>query len=130
MALIKCPSCRTQISSVAKACPKCGYSKDERHEADPEEVKLFLKRKLRDRMYRLKMFSYVAMSIAMIGALPMLYDYIKGIEDSDPIVLKEHWGMYAVGAGFLFYVLIRSLMVYTRSDHKKHLAEAIKASKK
>lgn len=124
MALINCPSCRIKMSSVAEACPKCGFALKKEGKADPEEVKLFLKRQLRDRMYRLKMISYVAMSIAMFGALPMLWDYIKGLETNQVVVLKEHWGIYAVGAGFLLYVIIRSLMIYTKSIHKAKWKEA------
>ena len=108
MALINCPSCRTKISSVAEACPKCGYSRSGEAKADPEEIKLFLKRKLRDRMYLLRMLSYVAMSIAMIGAMPMLWDYIKSLELGQAIDLKAHWGIYAIGAGFGIYMIIRS----------------------
>ncbi len=125
MSLIRCPSCRTKMSSVAKACPKCGFSRDQRTEADPEEIKLFLKRQFRDRMYQLRMFSYVAMSITMAGALPMLWDYIRGIETKAPIDLKDHWGMYAVGAGFVIYMALRAAMFYFKSEHRKKL-KAIK----
>lgn len=121
MALIHCPECRTKMSSVAKSCPKCGFSRSEHTPVDPEEAKLFLKRQLRDRMYRLKMFSFVAMSIAMFGALPMLWDYIRGIETREPIVLQEHWGMYAIGIGFMIYVVLRVIMILTKRNHIKQM---------
>ena len=92
--------------------------------ADPEEIKLFLKRQLRDRMYKLRMFSYVAMSITMIGALPMLWDYIKGLEVGEAVILKDHWGIYAVGAGFVSYIIIRGIMIRVKSEHKKKWKEA------
>jgi len=28
MALIKCPECKADVSTVAAACPQCGYSRD------------------------------------------------------------------------------------------------------
>lgn len=124
MALIKCPSCRTKISTVAEACPKCGFAMKKDGKANPDEIKLFLKRQLRDRMYRLRMFSYVAMSITMIGALPMLWDYIKGLEIGEAVVLKDHWGIYAVAVGFICYMITRSIMVHVKSEHKKKWKEA------
>ena len=123
MALVNCPSCRTKISSVAKVCPKCGFSRDPKAEIDPEQVKLFQKRQFRDRMYRLRMLSYVAMTITMIGALPMLWDYIRGIEESDPIVMLDHWGIYAIAVGFVLYMVIRIFMVLVRRSYQRNLPE-------
>lgn len=121
MALINCPACRTKISSVAKVCPSCGYSRDSEAKADPEQIKLFQRRLFRDRMYKLRMFSYVAMSITMIGAFPMLWNYIKGIEAGEPVVLLNHWGIYAIAVGFLMYVIIRVLMVISRRNFHANL---------
>jgi hypothetical protein len=118
MALVKCPACRTKISSLAKVCPKCQYSRDPEAEIDEEQVRLFQKRLFRDRMYQLRMFSYVAMTITMIGALPMLWDYITGLESGDPIVMLEHWGVYAIAVGFFLYVVIRVLMVLVRRTYR------------
>ena len=121
MALIKCPACRVKMSSVAKVCPKCGFSHDKEAQIDPEQVKLFQRRQFRDRMFHLRMFSYVAMSITMAGALPMLWDYIRGIEESDPIVMLEHWGIYAISVGFILYVVIRVMMVLVRRNYRANL---------
>ena len=118
MALINCPSCRTKISSLAKVCPNCNYSQDPDAEIDPEQVALFKKRMFRDRMYKLRMFSYVAMSITMIGALPMLWDYIRGMETGDSVILLKHWGVYAVGLGFVMYMVIRFIMVQSRRRYR------------
>lgn len=123
MALINCPACRTKISSVAKVCPSCGYSKDPEAQADPEQIKLFQRRLFRDRMYKLRMFSYVAMTITMIGALPMLWDYIKGIESAVPIVLLDHWGIYAIAVGFIMYVAIRVFMTLVRRNFRANLPD-------
>lgn len=121
MALINCPACRTKISSVAKVCPSCGYSKDPDAEADPEQIKLFQRRMFRDRMYKLRMFSYVAMTITMIGALPMLWDYIKGLEAAGPVILLNHWGIYAIAVGFIMYVVIRVFMTISRRNFRANL---------
>ncbi len=121
MALINCPACRTKISSVAKVCPSCGFSRDPEAKIDPEELKLFQKRLFRERMYKLRMFSYVAMTITMIGALPMLWDYIKGIENAEPIIILKHWGIYAVAVGFFLYVVIRVFMTVVRRQYRANL---------
>ncbi len=121
MALVNCPACRTKMSSVAKVCPKCGYSRDPDAQIDPEQVKLFQKRMFRDRMYKLRMLSYVAMTITMIGALPMLWDYIKGIENSNNIELLKHWGVYPIALGFVLYLVIRVSMVAVRRNYRANL---------
>ncbi len=121
MALVNCPACRTKMSSVAKVCPKCGYSRDPDAQIDPEQVKLFQKRLFRDRMYKLRMLSYVAMTITMIGALPMLWDYITGIENSTPVVLLKHWGVYPIALGFVLYLVIRITMVAVRRNYRANL---------
>ncbi len=123
MALVNCPACRTKMSSVAKVCPKCNYSRDPEAEIDPEQVKLFQRRLFRDRMYKLRMFSYVAMTITMIGALPMLWDYIRGIENAEHVILLEHWGVYAIAVGFVFYLAIRIFMVMVRKKYRANLPE-------
>ncbi len=123
MALVNCPACRTKMSSVAKVCPKCNYSRDPEAEIDPEQVKLFQRRLFRDRMYKLRMFSYVAMTITMIGALPMLWDYIRGIENAEPVILLEHWGVYAIAVGFVFYLAIRIFMVMVRKKYRANLPD-------
>lgn len=84
-------------------------------------MKLSLRRQLRNHTYRLRMFSYVAMSITMAGALPMLWDYIRGIEMKNPIILKEHWGMSAIGIGFVTYLILRALMIIVKNNYKKNL---------
>ncbi|MFC3193066.1 hypothetical protein ACFODZ_02315 [Marinicella sediminis] len=121
MALVNCPACRTKISSLAKVCPKCQYSRDPNAEVDEEQVRLFQKRLFRDRMYKLRMFSYVAMTITMIGALPMLWDYITGIESGEPIEMLEHWGVYAISVGFFLYLVIRVLMALVRRSYRANM---------
>ena len=118
MALVHCPACRTKMSSVATVCPNCGYSRDAEAQIDPEQVKLFQRRLFRDRMYKLRMLSYVAMTITMIGALPMLWDYIQGVEKAEPVVLLKHWGIYAIAVGFVLYLVIRMAMVYLRRQYR------------
>lgn len=119
MALVKCPVCRTRMSSLAKVCPKCGFSHEGEQIIDEEQAALYKKRQYGQRIYQLKMLSYVAMSIAMIGAIPMLWDYIKGLEQGDNVVLLEHWGVYLVALGFVMYLFVRAGIIITRKNHRR-----------
>lgn len=118
MALVKCPVCSTRMSTLAKTCPKCGFSHEPEQEIDTEQAKLHRKRRFSQRVYQLKMMSYVAMTIAMIGAIPMLWAYIKGIEEGNNVVLLSHWGSYLIAAGFLFYVVVRIAMILNRKKFR------------
>ena len=60
MALGQCPNCDKKISSQIMLCPHCGF---QRSEVDEEELKEFRRRKLRDRVYHLKMASYAALTL-------------------------------------------------------------------
>jgi len=106
------------MSSLAKVCPKCGFSHDPEQEIDPQQAELYRKRRFSQRVYQLKMTSYVAMAIAMIGAIPMLWAYIKGIEQGDNVVLLSHWGSYLVAAGFVLYVVIRIAMILNQKKYR------------
>lgn len=118
MALIKCPVCRTRMSSLAPVCPKCGFSHDGEQQIDEEQAALYKKRLFGQRIYQLKMLSYVAMSIAMIGTIPMLWDYIKGLEQGDTVVLMEHWGINLVAIGFVIYLFVRAAIIITRKNYR------------
>ena len=60
MAIISCPSCDKNISSRTMLCPYCGF---QRGEVAEEELKEFRRRKIRDRIYHLKMTSYAALTL-------------------------------------------------------------------
>ena len=64
MAIASCPSCDKPISSRTMLCPHCGF---QRGEVSEEQLKEFRRRKLRDRVYHLKMASYAALTL-LIGA--------------------------------------------------------------
>jgi len=60
MAIISCPDCNKNISSHTMLCPYCGF---QRGEVAEEQLKEFRRRKLRDRIYHLKMASYAALTL-------------------------------------------------------------------
>ena len=119
MALVKCPVCRNRMSSLAEVCPKCGFSHDPDQVIDAEQAQLYQKRRYQQRIYQLKMLSFVAMASAMIGAIPMLWAYIKGIEENENVNLLAHWGSYLVGIGFVMYLFVRAAIITTRKNYRK-----------
>ena len=64
MAIISCPDCDKNISSHTVVCPYCGFERDEVAE---EKLKEFRRRKLRDRIYHLKMGSYAALTLLIVS---------------------------------------------------------------
>ena len=60
MALIDCPGCGKRVSNVTRMCPHCGFH---RGEVDEDQLQELQRRRLRDRLYHLKMASYAVMSL-------------------------------------------------------------------
>ncbi len=118
MALIQCPACHRRVSNMAKTCPECGFNLVSGL-ADEATLQKLRQRQYRDRMYVLKMLSFTAMAIALIGAIPMLFHYIQGIEAGVPVRLVEHWGVYLVAAGFVFYATVRVRMMSLKAAYQK-----------
>ena len=64
MAIVACPECGKKISSQTPVCSNCGFEQGEVSEAD---LDVFRARRLRDRIYRLNMVSYVAITVFVAG---------------------------------------------------------------
>lgn len=98
MAIVSCPSCSKSISSRTMLCPHCGF---QRGEVEEEQLKEFRRRKLRDRIYHLKMASYAALTL-LIGAFGWY------LADTDGFQHRSSIGPYIMFAiGSVFYLGIR-----------------------
>ena len=64
MSIIACPDCGKKVSSQAPICSHCGYQLGE---ASEEDRAVFEARKLRDRIYRLNMSSYLVITVFLAG---------------------------------------------------------------
>lgn len=64
MTIISCPDCDKNISSHSMLCPYCGF---QRGEVAEEQLIEFRRRKLRDRIYHLKMASYAALMMLIVA---------------------------------------------------------------
>jgi len=102
MSLINCPSCQKQISDKSEICPHC---------ENP------LKQSEED-LNRIKVLTFTAMAIAIIGLVPMLWTYAKAIDYGFNANLLNHWGIYLIMAGFALYVVVRIMMFNTKRNYK------------
>jgi hypothetical protein len=108
--IIKCPSCGKQISSKAALCSHCGHVLGEVSE---EQLQEFERRRLRDRIYRLRMFSYAAITMLLVAC----GWYWWGSRDfgtapgPGPLIL--------VAVGTLAYLVLRWLLFSARREMKK-----------
>ena len=91
MAIISCPDCDKNISSHSMLCPYCGF---QRGEVAEEQLVEFRRRKLRDRIYHLKMASYAALMM-LIGAFGWYMVDTSGFQNFSSI---GPFILFAVGA--------------------------------
>ena len=110
MAIVSCPKCDKNISSHTKLCPYCEFQLGEVAEAQLLE---FRRRKLRDRIYHLKMTSYatLAMIIAAFGWYLVDTSNFQRISSIGPVVLFS--------AGALGYLAIRIFLYKAKVALKK-----------
>lgn len=110
MAIVNCPKCDKHISSRTMVCPYCGFQRDEVAE---QELKEFRRRKLRDRVYHLKMASYAALTLLVASFGWYLVDTtsFQHRASAGPYVL------FTIGAAI--YLVIRVYLYKSRSALKK-----------
>lgn len=66
MAIIQCPACDRRVSSKAPACPHCH---EPLADLDEDERERLLVRRWRDRIYRARNFTYLAMALVVAGMI-------------------------------------------------------------
>jgi len=98
MAIISCPSCNKNISSHTSLCPYCGF---QRGEVAEEQLIEYRRRKLRDRIYHMKMSSYAALLLLIVAFGWFL------VETSSFQQMPSVGPYLLFGAGALSYLVIR-----------------------
>lgn len=98
MAIISCPGCKKNISSHTALCPYCGF---QRGEVSEEQLKEFQRRKLRDRIYHLKMTSYAALAL-LIAAFGWFLVETSSFQQMPP---KGPYVLFFIGT--LGYLVVR-----------------------
>jgi hypothetical protein len=66
MAIVRCPSCDQRISSLVNTCPRCHEVLAELSDDQRDRIAL---RRWRDRIYRARNFSYLAMTLVVVGMI-------------------------------------------------------------
>ncbi len=98
------------MSSKAPLCPNCGF---ERGEVSEEQLEELGRRRLRDRIYRLKMGSYAAISLLLAGAGWYFYQ-------ASQLELRPTVGpLCLVAVGAVAYVVVRALLFKSKRELKK-----------
>lgn len=108
--IVNCPNCSKQISSQAPLCPHCGF---ERGEVSDEQMLEFRRRKLRDRIYHLKMWSYAVLTL-FLAAFGWYWWDTTGFQQASspgPVIL--------LGVGTLAYLVVRVLLAQARRALRK-----------
>lgn len=109
MSIIACPKCSKRISSQAAICSHCGFRLGEVTE---EDVRVFRERQLRDRVHRLNMISYGAITL-FLGAFGWYWWDTKGfVQPSTAGPVTVMW--LAGGA----YLVVRALLFLSRARGK------------
>ena len=110
MAIVSCPNCDNNISSLTTVCPYCDF---ERGEVAEEELKESRRRIIRDQIYRLKMASY--------GALTLLLDaFAWYMADTAGFQQRASVGPYILcTVGAAIYLVIRALLFKSAAALKK-----------
>jgi hypothetical protein len=110
MSIIACPECGKKISSRAPICSFCGFQLGE---ASEEDLEIFRARRLRDRIYRLNMSSYAAITL-FVGGFGWYWWASRGFVEPPtmgPFILM------AVAA--LGYLVVRVLLFRARAERKQ-----------
>ena len=98
MAIVSCPNCDKPISSRTMLCPHCSF---QRGEVSEEQLKEHRRRKLRDKIYHLKMASYAALTL-LIGAFGW---YLVDTDNFQHMSSAGPYIMFSVGS--VIYLVIR-----------------------
>jgi hypothetical protein len=109
MSIVCCPECNKQISSRAALCNYCGFQLGEVTEQDLE---IFRARKLRDRIYRLNMISYGAITVFIAGFAWYWWDSrgFSQLSSIGPFIL--------MGLAAIAYLAVRVLLFRARQQRK------------
>jgi len=109
MAVINCPRCKKKISDKAKACNHCDLDLSE---LDAEKLNSLNKVSLINSTQRLMNYSFIAMLLFCGGFLCMFWD---GVE---PGSWRHNTAMVVTVIGFIMYIIIRAMLVFTKRKAK------------
>lgn len=109
MAITACPECGKNVSSKSVICPHCGFELGDVTEEDRE---IFLARKLRDKIYRLNMLSYLVISV-FVAAFGWYWYASRGFTEPSQVGPFILMGISAVA-----YMLVRGFLFQARHQRR------------
>jgi len=110
VAIVNCPKCDKNISSLTSVCPYCEFERGEVAEGELKETR---RRKIRDRIYHLKMASYAALAL-LLAAIAW---YMKDTAGFQHRASVGPYILFTIGAAI--YLVIRVLLFRFDSALKK-----------
>lgn len=110
MSIIACPQCGKKVSSRSPICDHCGHHGGDASEADLHRYRA---RRIRNRIYRLKMASYAVMAVVAI-AIGWYW-----IESGGFVLIVDTRGpVYLMMLGAAAYLVIRVMLYRVRRQKK------------
>jgi len=110
VAIVNCPNCNNNISSLTTVCPYCDFERGEIAEVKLKESR---RRIIRDQIYRLKMASYGALTLLLLAFAWYMAD-TAGLQQRASV---GPYIMFTVGAAI--YLVIRALLFKSAAALKK-----------
>lgn len=110
MSIVNCPQCGKKISSRAPICDHCGNI---RGDASGEDLQRYRERNIRDRLYRLNMFSYASMFIVILA-----FTWYWAATGSFQRPVSNNGPYYLMMVGALAYLVFRVLIFRARGQQK------------
>ena len=111
MSIVSCVSCGKRISSKSKACPHCGYHFTD--DIDPDTLSELARRRLRDKLYRFRMISYLCLTVFTVGVIWYLVDTGWGTG------LGGNVAMIIMAIGGLAYAVVRVFMIMAKREYRR-----------
>lgn len=114
--IVNCPNCNKQISSQAALCSHCGFAVGS---VSDEEFREYKRRKLRDRLYHLKMTSYAVIS-AFLAAFGWYWWDSSGFQEA-----STRGPVLALAVCAVAYLVVRIFLFLARRKMRKLLTSGI-----
>jgi len=110
MSIISCTGCGKKISTLAPTCSHCGQQIGE---VTDEDKAVFQFRKIRDRIYKLNMYSYAVISLFLVAFAWYWWD-TAGFEFA-----SSAGPYYLMGLSAVAYIVIRVLLFKAKLEKKQ-----------